>query len=260
MEEKLRSLLYEGSRLQPVFNPMEAPKELPDPLVIDLTRDVTNYTRLYHTETDTIRELLAKADAVVTDTEKQAAVIRQFTSALTIVCPFGFTTAKDLDNELTIGILNYTDEQEMANKTNRKLLKGLNESFLVFGQPLDFENEGEVIEDDFDQFAGRCDVLVLPGTRHIIPSLTMPLSAMMAGTVVLTTNEYHALNVAAGVFILPTTRKVKPWKNYLKNFEKNIRQLESLKQFNTKYAKRVNSESLALISRLSQRLSAKMAA
>ena len=252
MLQKIRSLLYDGAKLNPLFNPVEVPSELPKPLVIDTTIDIANSTRLYHTHTDEIRALLAQTDAIVTDSEKLATVIRQFTKSLVAICPFGFTTAVDIDGELTIGILNWTEKQVFANKVNRNLLKGLKTPFLVGGSPLDWDFEGETIE-DFELFAGRCDILVMPGADKLLPSMTLPLATMMAGSVVLTTNDYHALNAAAGVFVMPTTQ-VKPWRDMLRNLEGNLQRLQTLKQFNIKYAKRVNAESLATITKLNQRL------
>jgi hypothetical protein len=111
MEDKIRSLLYEGTKLNPLFNPVEGVEDIPSPLVIDLTRDVTNLTRIYHPNTDAVRELLVKAEAVVCDTEALAGIARKFTKALVVVAPFGFCSRPDIDNEFTIGLLNHGPER-----------------------------------------------------------------------------------------------------------------------------------------------------
>jgi hypothetical protein len=109
--------------------------------------------------------------------------------------------------------------------------------------------------EDFEEFAGRCDVLLLPALKDSINSVTLPLSVMVAGTVVLAANRggYYGLNPATGVFLMASDR-VKPWKEALRLFESDSLKLERLKEFNMKYARRVSGESLNLISRLEYRL------
>ena len=258
MDDKIRSLLYEGSGLSPLFNPMSATEDtVPSPLVVDMTVDIANHGRIYHPNTDEVRALVEQANAVVTDSERMSSIARRYTKGLVVSAPFGFTTVQDRETPFTVGLLNYTEEQEMANKILRKFYKALKSPFLVFGKELDWtekENEDNRVTDDWELFCGEIDVLLLVGSSHVVPSFTLPVSAMMAGAVILATNHYSSLQSASGVFIL-SGEQPKLWAGQLQKLESNLRRLDSLKQFNANYARQISRESQALIFKLAKRLS-----
>lgn len=256
MEEQIRKLLYEGSGLTPLFNPMEQPAELPSPLVVDMTVDVANHGRIYHPNTEAVRDLLASVSAVVTDSERMTNVARIYTKGLVVSAPFGWTITPDRETPFTVGLLNYTEEQEVANKILRKFFKAMRSPFLVYGKELDWtekDNEDNRVTDDWDFFCGEIDVLLLVGSNHVIPSFTLPVSAMMAGAVVLCTGHYSSLKSASGVLTMPADQPL-VWRSQLQNLEQNVRRLTSLKQFNANYARQISRESQQLIHRLTRRL------
>ena len=255
MEEKISSLLYESSGLRPLFNPMESSEDhVPSPLVVDMTVDIANHSRLYHTHTEEVRELLAQAQAVVTDSERMSQLARKYTKGLVVAAPWGWTTVQDRETPFTIGLLNYNEEQEVINKQLRKFFKGLKQPLLAYGQPLDwFDNEDNRATQDWEMFAGEVDVLLLVGSQHVIPSLTLPISAMMSGAVVLATKDYSLLAPASGTFIMPSLEP-RLWAGEIKKFEQNLRRLGSLKQLNANYARQISKESQGLIFRLARRL------
>jgi hypothetical protein len=254
-DTKIRSLLYEGSGLAPLFNPMAAQEVGAQPLVIDMTLDIATHTRLYHDHTDDVRDLLGQAAAVVCDTERMARVARKFTKGLVVVTPFGHTTARDRESDaFTIGLLNATEEQQVVNKSLRKFCKALKQPLLVYGEALDWtENGDNQVMTDFDLFASTVDLLLLIGTDHVIPQLSLPLSVMLSGAVVLGTGHYNPLSPASGVLILPEL-SAKLWTTHIHKFEQNLRRLDSLKKFNSNYARQISRESQNLIYRLAHRV------
>jgi len=255
MEEQIRTQLYRNLDWKPVFNPKKGISKPPSPLVVDLTIDVSNSSRQYHLKTEKVRQLLSQADLIVCDTERMVHTIKKHAKTLVTAAPFGACGAGDKDDEkgIRVGLLHHSADTELNNMGNRKLLKALGEEFLIFGGPID-GIEGEVIE-DFNQFAARCDILLLPSIINSINSTTMPISAMMAGTAVIARNSggYCNLDGASGTFLIPTDSPA-DWKNRIEFVRSDPRRLEQFKQFNTKYAKAVSSDSVAKLTRLAHRM------
>jgi len=262
MKSKIRSLLYHQTKLKPAFNPMDVPEDMPTPSVIDLTLDVTNTSRIYHPNTEQVREYISYADAIVCDTQAQASIVKMYRqpSKPVIIAPFGFSPRKDVDNgEFTVGIMNHEPDDELnnASQSSRKIIEKLGYRYLVYGSPLG-EAEEQVTTDDFEDFAARCDVILLTSLRDSVNDLTLPLSAMLAGSILVAPNNggYNALRAASGVFFLESNR-IKDWKTLLSSIESQPIKLQTLKDFNVKYARNISSESLSLISRLERVLAEK---
>jgi hypothetical protein len=252
--DKIRSFLYEAfPSIEPIFNP-QVGDEMGN--IVDLTFDVSNHTKFYHERTDEVRALLAGCAAVVTDNPQLAQVIQQF-NRRSIAVPFGYTSARDASGPFTVGILNHDDDTNMANTWASKILKAIDRPLLVYGYELNSSRIEQVVTEDFDEFAGRCDVLLLPGIPQSITSLTLPLATMMAGTVVLASNggSWYSISAAAGVVLMPPGRKeFRPWKAYLDAMEREPRKVEVMKQKNVAYVQNVNASSRRIIGNLAQRL------
>lgn len=255
MEEKIRALLYEPSGLKPLFNPIDVPEELPSPLVIDASFDIANHTSINHRNTEAIRSLLHQANAIVVDNERLSVVMKRYAKGFVVNAPFGHSYQRDKDGAYTLGILNYTEEQQLTNKVLRKFLKTFKAYHIaVFGQPLDWSEKNYTHYEDWDAFCSVIDILMLPGSDAIIPTMTLPLSAMMAKTAVITTPHYQTLGSASGVVVMPS---LDPdlWLGWVKRFEENMTRLDGLKAFNAKYASQLSLQSMQAIEKLKAYLS-----
>src|SRR5512134_2559988 len=87
MESQLRTILYQQlSDRKVAFNPVE-----PEPFdLVDLTRDITNSTRIYHRRTACVREALEGASLIITDSQALAyAVALALPRAIVTAVPFG---------------------------------------------------------------------------------------------------------------------------------------------------------------------------
>jgi hypothetical protein len=254
--ESIRKLLYEGSKINPIFDPTSTPEYIPAPLVIDLTIDVTNYTRIYHNNPDEVGDLLGQADAIVCDNEALVHIVRRCgVKGLIFSAPFGYCPTQDREQEgIMVGLLNHSADQVINNNMARQMLKKLNEQFLIYGDPID-GLEYELVE-DFQDFAARCDVLVLPSARNSLNSLTAPLSVMMAGCAMIAANvgSYAGLGVSVGVRLVDPKATARVWKSTLDEVQRDIRRLETFKRFNAGYASKTSKESLAKITKLEARL------
>jgi hypothetical protein len=114
MESQLRALLYNQLKNRTVaFNPVE-----PEPFdLVDLTRDVTNATRIYHTRTECVREALAGANLIITDSQPLAnAVQRVLPRATVAALPFGYLkewgTPAEPSKGPVVGLLNHDGAME----------------------------------------------------------------------------------------------------------------------------------------------------
>lgn len=255
MEEKIRALLYEPSGIKPLFNPTSVPDELPSPLVIDVSFDVANHTSINHANTQSVRELLGRAKAIIVDNEKLGMVMRKFATGFVVSAPFGHSYERDKEGAFTLGILNYTEEQQLINRTARKFLKAFRSyQIAVYGEPLDWQEKNFEHYTNFDSYCSAVDILMLPGSDLVIPTLTLPLSIMMAKTAVITTPHYQTLGSASGVVVMPSLDK-DTWLGWIRKFEGNLARLDSLKAFNAKYASQLSNQSLQVIEKLKAYLS-----
>lgn len=253
--QKIRSLLYEKFALHPLYNPVGIGEESN---IIDLTFDVSNYTRLYHNETEAVRGLLSKADMVVTDTPQLASVISQFGKKV-VAIPFAHTIARDIHGEFTVGVLNHDDDTDMANIWAQNILRRIDRNILVYGAELNVKGIEQEVTENFKDFAGRTDILLLPGIPQSITSITLPLSVMMSGAAVLASNggSWAFLNSAAGVVIMSPDRKdFRLWKRFIDGLEKEPRKLITMKERNLLYVQRVNMTANRMMQNVASRLQA----
>lgn len=257
MESQIRQSLYANTGLSPVFNPLHTIEGALTPLVIDLTREVCNHAEMIHPNTNEVRSLISIADAVVCDTTALSSIVKQYTTdALVIDASFGYCAAADFADEkgIRIGLLNHNDDTQMHNDANRPLLKKLKEEFLVFGKPVSGP-DCEVVE-DFDEFAARCDILLLPSIKNAINSITLPMSVMAAGTCVVAHNAPGLYNLltAPGVKLIDISdSSVATWRNAIKSLYDNRRKFEQAKIFNSRAVRNISADSARRIVRL-QRL------
>jgi hypothetical protein len=136
LESYFRAKLYRQlDKRQVAYNPVE-----PEPFdLVDLTRDITNSTRIYHKRTACVREALEGASLIVTDSQALAyAVALALPRAIVTAAPFGSVQATSLGSGQppVVGLLNHTGEMEMNNRYALKLLKALNLPLLIYGETL----------------------------------------------------------------------------------------------------------------------------
>ncbi|MBE7474335.1 MAG: glycosyltransferase [Anaerolineales bacterium] len=248
METHIRSILYQqlsGRRV--AFDPQE-----PEPFdLVDLTRDVTNATRIYHRRTECIREALEGASLIVTDSQPLANVVKQILPrAMVAALPFGpvYAAAIEPNKKPIIGLLNHTGEMMLNNHYALKLLKSLDRELVVYGEALP-GIEGEVKE-NFGEFAALCDILLLPSLPGALNSTTLPLSLMAGNTAVLASNApgYWELDAATGVQLLPNDPAA--WRAVLTNLEAQPAKLRAMHERNQAFANRLNRASYAQLGAL----------
>jgi glycosyltransferase involved in cell wall biosynthesis len=243
METQLRALLYQQLReCKVAYNPIE-----PEPFdLVDLTRDITNSTRIYHKRTACVREALEGASLIVTDSQALAyAVALALPKTIVTALPFGpFTVADVTPNPApVVGLLNHTGEMEHNNHYALKLLKSLKRELLVYGEAL-HGIEGEVIaKENFGAFAAKCDILLMPSMPGVINSTTLPLTLMAGNTAILAHNApgYYELSAATGVQFLPNDAKT--WRERLAALESQPAKLKAMHERNKAFAQRLNRES-----------------
>jgi glycosyltransferase involved in cell wall biosynthesis len=241
MESQLRTILYQQlSDRKIAYNPVE-----PEPFdVVDLTRDVTNSTRIYHKRTECVREALEGASLIITDSQALAyAVALALPRAMVTAMPFGPVRAASLGSGQppVVGLLNHTGEMEHNNHYALKLLKALKRPLLVYGETLP-GLDVETVE-NFDQFAVACDILLLPSMPGVINSTTLPLSLMAGNTAILAHNApgYYELSAATGVQLLPNNAKA--WRERLEALESQPAKLKAMHERNKAFANRLNRDS-----------------
>jgi hypothetical protein len=254
VETQLRALLYnqlEGRKVN--FNPVE-----PEPFdLVDLSKDVTNATRIYHLRTECVREALEGASLIVADSQPLANAVRQVLPSVMIAAlPFGRMKAEGgrMKEEnihpssfslqpLTIGLLNHDGATEMNNAYALKWLKILDQPLLVFGHTLP-GIEAET-EEDFSQFAQKCDIVLLPSLPGALNSPTVPLALMESGTAVLAHNApgYYELSAATGVQLLPADPTA--WRKMLDLLASQPAKLRVMQERNRAFAVRTNRESFS---------------
>lgn len=245
MEQQLRALLYnnlEGRKV--AFNPVE-----PEPFdLVDLTRDVTNSTRIYHLRTECVREALAGAKLIVTDSQALADVVRRALPRTAVIAlPFGpmRTTGRPVPSlSPVVGLLNHSGEVEMNNAYSLKLLKSLGRKLLIYGRELPGLEADVIPADQFDLFCERIDILLLPSLPGTLNSPTLPLAVMAAGNAaVLADNApgYYNLDAATGVQILPHDSDA--WRLRLDILESQPVKLRTMQTRNRAFATRLNRES-----------------
>lgn len=264
METQFRVLLYnklEGRNI--AFNPVE-----PEPFdLVDLTRDVTNSTRIYHRRTECVREALAGASMIVTDNQPLASAVQQvLPGAIVVALPFGplyvtptqpnpqdspelATRGPSALEGPVVGLLNHNGEMEMNNQFALKLLKALKQPLMIYGQELP-GIEGEVKE-DFSEFAALCDILLLPSMPGVLNSTTLPLALMGSKTALLAHNApgYAHLAAATGVQLLPNDPAA--WRAMIRNLVDQPVKLKAMQERNQVYAVRQNRGSYAHLAQLS---------
>lgn len=264
VESLLRMALYPQTGSREVFdgrhlwaNPTEpAPYDL-----VDLTRDVTNSTRIYHLRTECVREALAGASLIVTDSAALAGVVQQVLPRSPVVAlPFGHfspmatsglpaVVVGEKQDGFTVGLLNCSPETEMNNLYDLKLLKALDRKLLVYGDEAPNDLDAESC-DDLVAFAARCKVLLLPSLPGAINSPSLPLALMEADTVILAHNApgYYELNAATGVQLL--SRDPAAWRNLLAVLESQPAKLRAMQERNRAFALRQNRDSFTRLAAL----------
>lgn len=252
MEKHIRTILYNQLGNRPVaYNPME-----PEPFdLVDLTRDITNSTRIYHRRTACVREALEGSSLIVTDSQALAyTVALALPRAVVTAIPFGPFQPADVEPNpqpvvplrglrSVVGLLNHSGEMEHNNHYALKLLKALKRPLLVYGKEL-HGIEGEVIPKEFfGEFAAKCDILLLPSMPGVINSTTLPLTLMAGKTAILAHNApgYYELSAATGVQLLPNDAKI--WRERLAALESQPAKLKVMHERNQAFAKRLNRES-----------------
>lgn len=243
MEKIVRSYLYAHLERQVAFNPLE-----PEPFdIVDLTKDVTNLTRIYHLRTECVREALAGAALIVADSPALATAVRSALPnvALTVL-PFGVAPIHPKSwhsGRPMVGLLNHSGDVEMNNRYALPMLGNLDRELLIYGRALP-GIEGEVTE-DFADFCRRCDVLLLPSLPGVINSTTLPLALMASGAAVMAHNApgYYNLDAASGVQLLP--HDPEEWRTYLVRLETRPSVLQAMQERNGVYARKINQDSLA---------------
>lgn len=256
MEQYFRALLYQQLEGRPVaYNPVE-----PEPFdLVDLTRDVTNSTRIYHRRTECVREALEGASLIIADSPPLANVVKRILPrAMVAALPFG--GMKDEGGRmkeeniqpsalslqpLRVGLLNHSGEMEMNNRYALKLLKAVGQPLLVYGEALPGIEGDAIAKENFDEFAALCDILLLPSMPGVINSTTLPLTLMAGNTAILAHNApgYYDLSAASGVQLLPN--EIKAWQDRLTNLIAQPAKLRAMQERNKAYATRLNRESHA---------------
>jgi hypothetical protein len=256
MESQLRALFYKQLQDRKVaFNPTE-----PDPFdLVDLTRDVTNASRIYHKRTACVREALEGASLIVADNQALASVVQQvLPRAIVVALPFGplYVTpvqpnpqdSPELVEGPVVGLFNHNGEMEHNNRYALKLFKALKLPLLVYGESLP-GIEGEVKE-DFSEFAALCDILLLPSMPGAINSTTLPLALMGSKTAILADSApgYGSLAAATGVQLLPHDPAA--WRAMVRNLLDQPLKLKTMQERNQAFAVRQNRGSYAHLAQL----------
>jgi hypothetical protein len=250
METQIRALFYSQvmADRQVTYNPLE-----PEPFdLVDLTIDVTNSTRIYHTRTECVREALEGANLVITDSQPLANAVKQALPRVAVTAlPFGLYPSPDLperNEPPVIGLLNHSDETEMNNAYALSMLSGLDRPLLIFGAAL--PGLEATVQEDFGQFCAMCDILLLPSLPAAINSPTLPLVLMSAGTALLCHNApgYYDLDGATGVQMLPY--ETTAWRAMLSVLEGQPLKLKVMQDRNRMFAIRRTRESLVRLSAL----------
>jgi hypothetical protein len=244
-----RASLYAhiGSR-SVVYNPVEPG----DYDIVDLTRNVTNSTRIYHLQTDCVREALEAANIVITDNQALAQAVRAVLPRASVsALPYGYMRPIDpsrrTQKKLRVGLLNHSEEMEANNSFALKMLHELDRPLFIYGERLNgFEVDTLFPVDDFEGFCMTCDVLLLPSVPAELNSPTLPLAAMSGGYMaILATNApgYYGLDAATGVQLLPDD--VSFWRDRLDVLEQQPMRLLAMQTRNQVFAHRLNRESFS---------------
>lgn len=178
-----------------------------DDEVVDLSADVTNQTRISAFDPAKTVPALKQSKIIFTDSIDLAGVIGKLVQNVPIIpAPYGYCTAQDMNTNFVIGILNHDSCSHMNNLGYQELFQATDGyEVLIFGEPFALLPEAEVT-DDLNYFAGKCDILLLPGMPQYPSPIAVPLSVMMAETAVITLPEslgYRNLTQAAGVVTIP---------------------------------------------------------
>jgi hypothetical protein len=254
MNNQSRASLYAhiGER-SVVYNP-EAPGEFD---IVDLSRDMTNSTRIYHTNTDCVREALEAANLVVTDNQALAQAVRlALPRAHVTALPYGYMApiepGKRKGKDLCVGVLNHSAEMVMNNSFALKMLHELERPLIVYGERLNgFDVDTLFPDDDFRGFCAACDVLLLPSAPAELNSPTLPLAAMSSGNIAILATRapgYYGLDAATGVQLLPDD--VSFWRDRLEVMEQQPMRLKAMHQRNQAFAHRLNRESFSRLAGL----------
>lgn len=177
-----------------LFNPTTGQK--PDgPYIVDLTFDVTNTLRAYHDNTADVLELLNNADAVICDNPHLAKFVRQNIREYQTVLhvPYGYSPASRIEtDEITVGALNHRPDLQFDNGCESSVaifetIADEHESILVYGEEIAFLPQGkQSITQDFEEFASRVDILIVPGSSKSYVAMQGILAVMSASTAVIT--------------------------------------------------------------------------
>jgi glycosyltransferase involved in cell wall biosynthesis len=248
MESQLRTILYQQlSDRKIAYNPVE-----PEPFdLVDLTRDITNATRIYHQRTECVREALGGASLIVADSHSLANAVQQvLPRSIVVALPFAplYVTPTQPNPEVVVGLLNHSGEMEQNNQYALKLLKALKQPLMIYGRELP-GIEGEVKE-DFNEFAALCDILLLPSLPGALNSTTLPLALMGSKTALLAHNApgYASLAAATGVQLLPGDPAA--WHSMVANLVSQPAKLKVMQERNQAYAVRQNRGSYAHLAQL----------
>lgn len=259
MELQIRQKLYElaGMGGVPVFyNPVSEGDVVTSDSVVDLTYDIMGHTRLYHENTSLTREFVSRCGLVITDSPQLARLAKIFNSSA-VPLPFGYSLARDTQGDFTVGILNHNEDAVIHNTWGKKIIKGVASHYrtIFYGDPM-FDCESTV---DFENFAGDCDVLLLPAQPRMLVSMTLPLSVMAASCVVITCGGFSALSASSGVMVMPDGSPL-AWRRMVETFSQNPRKVQSLKERNLAYLRSVNKSTLEVLGNIAHRMRQRLAA
>ena len=253
---EIRQLLYERTSLTPYFNPIEWNNESAQgPIVVDVTMHPNEIMALYGPDAP-LSAVATDAAAFVVETEALASVLRQITKKLVVVCPYGYPHIHNRETGFNIGILNGSSVFKAGNlqAQNIKLLNRLSETYQVWGDPINLNDEiDQIVYDDLLAFAANTDVLVMPAPQGQPIELAVPLTILAAGTAILTTSEYYVLSQCSAVQVL-SDRYLRTWQTNLKRLESNRQILDKMFQFAKRHVEAINSQSISIVIKLEARL------
>ncbi len=250
--EHIRKRLYELAAVKPlpVFNPASMPDELPAYPVVDITSI---------TDVD-VEQVEKKATLIICDSIANTTAMRLAVNnkVLCATMPYGYEVAQDTEDEKgrRLGILAYDESSRIIAEKHTKLLNMFKEDLLIFGEEL----EGLSQEQDHDyvnsleEFAGRCDVLLLPQSPlHSSMSTVLCVLASRATVIAHNSGGAYGLNSLPGARLVSDMHK-KTWAPVIKYLRDDPAKLEALKLRNKSAVERLSQESIRRLQAAYRRL------
>lgn len=262
-EESIRSLLHSRVHNHVVqFNPTE-PQEWPDgPKLVDLTIDVVGDQSLQTADPQAMIKWLNEADVISVDSQFLASSLnRRGVKSRRVVVPFGHNPTGQLmtaqNDNIGVGVLNHNFASHVNLKAHEYLIDhlGIEEHpLLLFGDydwsfdPVVSDTGVVSVVENFEEFSTRVHVLLLPAHPGSLVSLTLPLSLMLSGVVIISSRQsaYYELG-GQGVFKLNNNPSA--WRDTLLSLVSRPMLLDNLMIANQKYTESANSEAILRLRR-----------